>query len=424
MDLLDYSTLLWDNGKPYYLSASGKKSYVPPASAMSMWDDPKALAWAKSQGYYIDGGREGLTKPMEVGADGKVIIPPNPVHMASQSGGIFHTTGTWDSNSGEFEHSIDWGNIMTIAIAGAIAAPFVAAAVGGAVGGGAGGAAGGAGGAGTLASSAIAPTLGTLPGVAASGAVPAAFATAAPLASTAIAPTLGALAGGAPSGAVPAALAGGEAAAAGGEVAAATLPSSATLVPTTGAMTAGVPASGAVPAAFAPSAAATSGSLTSTLLSKAPAAAQSIVGNYLQKRGTDDAVDAQVAGQDKALAAEIAANERAIGILSPWANVGGAAVTNLGQLMHLTPPNAMPGTIPTSAAQQTSAQTFGANAIRNGAPSASQTVLMVGPDGSQRQVPVDHIQDLLKKGAKLAPPPPLASAAPPPQAIPQPAPQG
>lgn len=130
----DYSQVLWDNGKPYYKTGNGGKMYIPPASAMSMFDDPKAIAWAKSQGYYIDGGRAGLNQTPTVGPDGKVVMPPNPVHTGNQSGGFLHTTGEWNSDTGQFDHSIDWGNILTLVVAGVMTAGVATAALGGGAG--------------------------------------------------------------------------------------------------------------------------------------------------------------------------------------------------------------------------------------------------------------------------------------------------
>lgn len=183
------------NGQPYFKKVGGGKMYIAPATAMSMFSDPQALAWAKAQGYEIKGGRQGLEDASKgtVGPDGKTRFPDSPVVTNSQSGGIFHTTGTWNPDSGQFDSGLDWGNILTLVVAGVMTAGVASAMMasagvpaatadaavsaatttgsveaGTAVLGGA-GAASGTGGA--LAASTIAPTLGTLPGVAASGTI-------------------------------------------------------------------------------------------------------------------------------------------------------------------------------------------------------------------------------------------------------------
>lgn len=115
----DYSQVLWDSGKPYYKLGGGGKLYIPPAAAMSLFDDPQAIAWAKQQGYYIPGGeaavQAGTAQPVE----------------ASQSGGVFHTTGTWNPNTGSFDSSFDWGNLMTMVVAGFLTAGVADAVIGG-----------------------------------------------------------------------------------------------------------------------------------------------------------------------------------------------------------------------------------------------------------------------------------------------------
>ncbi len=140
MQTPDYSQVLWDNGRPYYATQGGGKLYIPPAAAMSMFDDPQALAWAKQQGYEIKGGREGLNQPLQTGTDGKVIIPPNPVTMGDQGGGLWQTTGVWNGDTGQFDHNFDWGNAFTMLVAAGMTAGAASAflAGGGAAAGGAG----------------------------------------------------------------------------------------------------------------------------------------------------------------------------------------------------------------------------------------------------------------------------------------------
>lgn len=401
-NLPDYQTVLWDGNKPYWKKPDGGKVYIAPAVGMSMFDDPRVISWAKQQGYFIPGGLEsvqaGTAKPQ----------------MASQSGGIFHTTGTWDASKGEFESSIDWGNILTIAVASALTAGVASAAIGGAATG-----AGAAGG-----TSAAAGGTGAGVGLGEVGAT-AGLASGAGLPGAVAAPTLGALgtAGGVSAAAVPAITGPGAATAAGtgvgvGETAATTglatgagLPG-ATAIPTVadlatvGSSVPGIASAATIPAATGGSAAS---SLVPGLIKAGIPAAANIVGNILQKNAIGDAVDAQTAASAAGLAAQKAGDERAIGILSPWSNVGSAAVTRLGQLMGLTPQNSVPGSVPVQPEVQTGANNFVPNAVRN-SPTASlvpqgpgpfaNMAVYEAPDGSRRRVPSDQIAQVEAAGAR------------------------
>jgi hypothetical protein len=303
-----------------------------------------------------------------------------------ESGGLIHGRSEWDSKTGEYSQPINWGNIMSLAVGGAIAAPFVAAAVGAGAGAGAGGAAGaGEAAGGTLASTAGATGIGTLaPGVAASGAVPAALGTGAAVGGTAVAtaPTLGALM--APEAAAPVAA----------ETAAAPLAST-QIAPVTGALAPAVAPSGAVPAALAPTAASSTAPVARSLLRNAPAAAGNVVGNLLQARAAGEATDAQIAAQERSLAAQQAAGERAIGLLSPWANVGGAAVNRLGELMHLNvPASAAPAQAsPAAVVDPTSGRRVGtpAGSVDTGVQAVPRLITMLDPaSGERRQVPAEQ----------------------------------
>jgi hypothetical protein len=211
--------------------------------------------------------------------------------------------------------------------------------------------------------------LGTLPAVSASGAVPAALA-AGTTGAAAAAPAYGPLAG--------------------GYGAATTEASIPPALAATGATAGGV------------------GSTLSSLLPKAIPAAANIIGNQIQKGAINNAVNAQVGSQEKALEAERLGGERAIGILAPWANVGGAAANRLGELLHLQPPPAVPGQMPVTPAQQSSANSFVPNAVRN-SPTASQVSQAPGPyanwpiyqapDGSKRRVDPSQAQAAEAAGA-------------------------
>lgn len=121
-------------GQPYFKKVGGGKSFIPPATAMAMFNDPKALKWAEAQGYVIKGGAQGLEDASKgvVGPDGKTRFGPSPVTMASQSGGLWHTTGQWNSETGQFDHDLDLGNILTMVVAGVITAGVASAIMAGA----------------------------------------------------------------------------------------------------------------------------------------------------------------------------------------------------------------------------------------------------------------------------------------------------
>lgn len=181
----------WDPKGPYYNTSDGQKDYIPPISAAQYQDDPKMLAWAKQQGVTIDYG------------DGSK--PPVITNNSVPGGGLFHQRGEWNSTEGGYDQGLDWGNILSMVVAGVMTAGAATAALGGTAAASsavttatatgsvdAGLAAGGAGAAaaataapaaataGTIAGTTGAVGMGTLPAVAASGAVGAA--TGAPMA--------------------------------------------------------------------------------------------------------------------------------------------------------------------------------------------------------------------------------------------------
>ncbi len=180
--MADYGQIQWSGGKPYIVDASGKRYFLPPIVAAQYRDDPKALAWAASQGASI--GAPGGTDTVTGQPDATLL----------------KTRGTWNPDTGQYDQGVNWENLASLAAGG-----FVGAGAGAALAGGAGGGA------------AAAPAASSGGGAAIpAGVVPAA--TAGTLPSTVIGTgAIGPIAGGA-SGAVPAALgasAGGAAAAAG-----------------------------------------------------------------------------------------------------------------------------------------------------------------------------------------------------------------
>lgn len=118
-----YPSIQFDErGAPFQISASGKRSYIPPAAAATAdASNPvgaKLRAWANGQGATYE----------------------NP-GAATPRSGFAHNTGTWDSNTGEW----DGGNFFNTSLGGlilgggAMAAPYAIGALSGL--GGAGGAA-------------------------------------------------------------------------------------------------------------------------------------------------------------------------------------------------------------------------------------------------------------------------------------------
>lgn len=368
-DAPDYTKVLWESGKPYWLTASGKKMFIPPLTAAQMREDPKAQAWAKSQGVNIDYQTDPTTGQVTVG-------PGGVTNTATPSGGLIHQRGEWNSETGQFDQGIDWGNIMALGVGGAIAAPFVAGALAGAGGGaasgagasGAGAAAGGAAAGGTLASSTIAPLMGTLPAATAgSGAVTAATA-----------------AGG------------------GGGW---------------GALLGGVGGKGA-------------------LVNAGANVAQSAIAAH----GASEAAKTQSAAADRSLAFQQGIYDRQAQNFAPYLQQGQTSLGRLGQMAAAPGPTFHPGQpqggfqMPSLAQMGQSqaptatpsmqgqiggggiaqtAQTAAQAAIGSGGAPGAQTpkmqsqgsqsglVLMQGPDGSKRPVPPQYVQQMIQKGARV-----------------------
>lgn len=142
------TSIHWDaSGKPYMLQ-HGAKFYPSPA-ALQGSNDPQIQAWVHAVG-------------------------PQPQN------GLIHGMGQWNTDKGQWDQGVDWGNIASLGIAGALTGGL-ASALGGGGAAGAGAAtasseaAPGAAGAGALLPSTItAPLAGTLPLGASSGVVGAA----------------------------------------------------------------------------------------------------------------------------------------------------------------------------------------------------------------------------------------------------------
>lgn len=119
--MVDNQHVLWDaSGKPYNMDpTTGQKSFIPPLAA-AQYNDPRMQAWAQSMGvkatYDKPGGQ--ITKMLETGRP---------------SGGFFHEDGTWNPSNGNWDQGLNWGNIISLVIAGAITAGAASAMTGASV---------------------------------------------------------------------------------------------------------------------------------------------------------------------------------------------------------------------------------------------------------------------------------------------------
>ncbi len=99
--MADAGTLHWSSdGRPFLLDASGSKYFVPPIVAAQYVNDPKALAWAKSQGASIGapGGTDTVT--------------------GRPGASLFTTAGTWNPDAGKYDQGVNWENIAALAAGG------------------------------------------------------------------------------------------------------------------------------------------------------------------------------------------------------------------------------------------------------------------------------------------------------------------
>lgn len=99
----------WDErGRPYWNVSDGSRHYIPPVVAAQYRDDPRMLAWAKSQGATLAGDPGGITSGTSV-----------------PGAGFFRSRGVWNSREGTYDQPINWGNLASLALGGAMAGPMV-----------------------------------------------------------------------------------------------------------------------------------------------------------------------------------------------------------------------------------------------------------------------------------------------------------
>jgi hypothetical protein len=117
---VDYSRVLWADGKPYWLKADGSKSFIPPATAGQL-NDPRAKQWAASMGYKQDTGGQVLQNDVFDGREASFA----------------KNRGHWDPDSGDIKQDTDWTNIVTTGLASVPLAAGALSAAGVGAGGGA-----------------------------------------------------------------------------------------------------------------------------------------------------------------------------------------------------------------------------------------------------------------------------------------------
>lgn len=86
----------WDpSGKPYYNTSDGKRDYIPPVAAAQYRDDPRMQQFATQFGV-------------------------NAEHPSGNipGGGLLHQRGVWNSQKGQYDQPIDWGNLMSMGVGG------------------------------------------------------------------------------------------------------------------------------------------------------------------------------------------------------------------------------------------------------------------------------------------------------------------
>lgn len=104
--ILDYRNIQFDEaGKPFWTTQSGKRSYLPPASAAQS-GNPRAVQWAASQGEVIANGQQQTT------------AAPSATFAKSQ--------GAWNPQTGQFDQGMNMSGLGGAITGGAaLAAPLV-----------------------------------------------------------------------------------------------------------------------------------------------------------------------------------------------------------------------------------------------------------------------------------------------------------
>lgn len=114
--ILNYNDVRWDARGPYWVTQSGKKSYIPPAAAAQS-HNPQLVQWAASKG--------------------EVLSPTGQVSNAAPDATFAKSRGVWNPTTGQFDQSLNQGGLGG-AIEGAaglavptVIGPAIAGALGG-----------------------------------------------------------------------------------------------------------------------------------------------------------------------------------------------------------------------------------------------------------------------------------------------------
>lgn len=115
--MADYGALQWSpDGKPFINDWSGKKVFITPIVAAQYKDDPKAQAWAASQGAHIGAA----------GGSDTVTGAPDATTLKSR--------GTWNPDTGQYDQGVNWDNVLSMATGGFVGAGALDAAFAGGAG--------------------------------------------------------------------------------------------------------------------------------------------------------------------------------------------------------------------------------------------------------------------------------------------------
>jgi hypothetical protein len=156
--IVDYANIQFDEqGRPFWVTQSGKRHYLAPLSAMQERSNPRAVEWARSMGVYET-------------PEGEIV------NKSAPGSSFLKERGHWDTEGGEWDQDTNWGNILATGVGAMIGGPFVAGALSGGSAPAASAAGSGAG-AGVLPSAAIPGAHAAVPGIASTvgGGVPGAM---------------------------------------------------------------------------------------------------------------------------------------------------------------------------------------------------------------------------------------------------------